>query len=486
MPEPAYRRDRLRDGPVPVFIKISQAFGGMAGGTKDLVFRSFLLLYYNQVLGVSASSASLVLLIALVIDAVSDPLVGSYSDNLKHRWGRRHPLMLVAILPFTISLYLLLAPPDLDSPGMIAWLLAFTVLTRLTFTFYIVPWSALFSELTDSYTERSELMVYRAGVGWLFGITFVYVSYGVIFTAGDGYDQGQLNPANYPAFAYLSAAVVFVAGLTTTLLTRNQVPYLRQPAASQPRFSLGQSLQEMRLALQNRDLLFLFLAVLASSVVIGTNQAFEIYMNTYFWEFGGEELKYMAFTAFGGLAAFLTIMPLQQRFDKKHLLVWCSVLVMIVTAVPVTLRLLELAPPNGSTGIIVLVVGTVTVNAYLATVALAMFGSMLADTVDLQELQTGLRQEGLFNSAITFSGKATTGWGIFIAGLLLDHVVGLPTAAQAEQVTDEMVWRIAILDGYVVPLFNVVWLWLVMHYGITRERHAEIRAALDAQNTSRV
>ena len=466
---------------MPVRTKIYQALGGLAGGTKDLVFRSFLLLYYNQVLGVSASAASAVLLVSLIVDAVSDPLVGSYSDNLKHRWGRRHPLMLMAIVPFTISLYLLLAPPQLDTPAMTLWLLVFTVLTRLTFTFYVVPWTALFSELTDSYTERSELMVYRAGVGWLFGISFVYIAYGEIFTAGDGYELGQLNPANYPAFAYLSAAVVFVAGLSTTLLTRNQVPYLRQPATGGRRFSLSRSASEMRLALQNRDLLFLFLAVLASSVVIGTNQAFEIYMNTYFWEFGGEQLRWMSFTAFGGLAAFLTIMPLQRRYDKKLMLVWCSVLVMIVTAVPVTLRLLDLAPANGTPGIIVLVVGTVTVNAYLATVALAMFASMIADTVDLQELNTGLRQEGLFNAAITFSGKATTGWGIFLAGLLLDHVVGLPPNAAAESITDDMVWRIAILDGYVVPLFNVVWLWLVMHYGITRQRHAEIRAALDAR-----
>ncbi|MEM7100429.1 MAG: MFS transporter [Pseudomonadota bacterium] len=477
-----FERAQVRQGEVPFGIKVFQAVGGIAGATKDLIFRSFLLLYYNQVLGVPASTASIVLLIALIVDAVSDPLVGSYSDNLKHQLGRRHPLMFAAIIPFTASIYFLLAPPELSASATVVWFLLFTVLTRFTFTFYVVPWSALFSELTDDYTERSSLLAYRAGVGWLLGIIFVVVSYGVIFTAGDGYERGQLNPENYPPFAIMSAGVVFISGLITTLATRGQIPYLRQPTSEQPRFSFLQTWGELKLALQNRDMLFLFLAVLASSVVIGTNQAFEIYMNTYFWEFGGEQLQYMGWTAVGGLAAFLTVIPLQKRFDKKVLLVGCSVLIMFVTAVPVTLRLLGLAPENGTSGIVVLVVGTVTVNAYLATVALTMFGSMLADTIDLQELRTGLRQEGLFNSAITFSGKATTGWGIVIAGFLLDYVVGLPPAAEPEQITQDMVWRIAVLDGYVVPLFNVVWLWLAMQYSIDRKRHAQIRAELDGRS----
>ena len=66
-----------REGPVPFFTKIMQAFGGIATSTKDLVFRSFLLLYYNQVLGLPASTASFVLLISLIVDAVSDPMVGT-------------------------------------------------------------------------------------------------------------------------------------------------------------------------------------------------------------------------------------------------------------------------------------------------------------------------------------------------------------------------------------------------------------------------
>ena len=141
---------------------------------------------------------------------------------------------------------------------------------------------------------------------------------------------------------------------------------------------------------------------------------------------------------------------------------------------------MDLAPPNGSDELLYLIVANAILLAYLGTIGLIMFASMVADTVDVQEYHTGLRQEGVFNSAITFSGKFTTAGGILIAGLLIDFVVGMPEAASAEQITEQMIVRIGVLDAYIVPAFNVFWLYLAAQYGVTRERFAQIRAALDA------
>ena len=79
---------------------------------------------------------------------------------------------------------------------------------------------------------------------------------------------------------------------------------------------------------------------------------------------------------------------------------------------------------------------------------------------------------------MTFSSKATTGAGILIAGLIIDHVIGLPQGAQRAQITPEMIFRIGIVDAYVVPLFNVVWLSLVLKYSITRDEHTQIQQVL--------
>ena len=89
---------RQRQDPVPIHIKILNGFGSVPGQHKDFAFNTLLLLYYSQILGLSASWASLALGASLVVDAVSDPLVGGWSDNFRSRFGRRHLFMLAACL----------------------------------------------------------------------------------------------------------------------------------------------------------------------------------------------------------------------------------------------------------------------------------------------------------------------------------------------------------------------------------------------------
>ena len=89
----------------------SFGLGSIAYGVKDSGFATFLLLFYNQVLGMDPFMVSVALAIAMVFDAVTDPVVGTLSDNLNTRWGRRHPLMLIASVPLGICLFMVFAPP---------------------------------------------------------------------------------------------------------------------------------------------------------------------------------------------------------------------------------------------------------------------------------------------------------------------------------------------------------------------------------------
>ncbi len=91
-------------------------------------------------------------------------------------------------------------------------------------------------------------------------------------------------------------------------MTRDQIQYLRQPAESLRRFSWRVLFEELGLAVANRNFRVLIFAVLASAVVTGTNQALQIYMNTYFWAFSGEQLRWTAIAVIGGLLAFLTVL----------------------------------------------------------------------------------------------------------------------------------------------------------------------------------
>ena len=76
-------------------------------GIKNVIFGTWVLLYYNQVLGLEPYLASIALGISLIFDAISDPLVGAWSDRLKSKLGRRHPFIYASIIPLAFCIWLL-------------------------------------------------------------------------------------------------------------------------------------------------------------------------------------------------------------------------------------------------------------------------------------------------------------------------------------------------------------------------------------------
>ncbi len=108
-----------------------------------------------------------------------------------------------------------------------------------------------------------------------------------------------------------------------------------------------------------------------------------------------------------------------------------------------------------------------------------MFVSMLADTIDLQELNTGRRQEGIFAAALAFSGKATAGIGAVIAGFLLQNIVRWPSHVELGRIEPGTITRLGLVAGMFIPLLLLIPFWLGSRYSITRETHARTRLELD-------
>ena len=202
-----FARQAKRGGRLSLRTKIIQGFGSLPSSHKDFAFKTLLLLYYTQILGLAATTTSGVLAVALLVDAVTDPLVGAYSDQLKTRLGRRHPLMYAASVPLGIAMYLLFSPPDgLSETQLALWLLAIVLVLHLAFTFFAVPWNALGAEFSDDYEERTSIIAYRLGVGWVGGVVFNFAMLTLAFAATAAYPQGQLNPDAYGPFAVILGA----------------------------------------------------------------------------------------------------------------------------------------------------------------------------------------------------------------------------------------------------------------------------------------
>jgi GPH family glycoside/pentoside/hexuronide:cation symporter len=475
-----YQRARTRVGKVPISTKAFQAVGAMPESLKNFAFSTFLLLYYNQILGVNAFKASVVIAVALIIDAACDPLIGSFSDGLQTWLGRRHLLMYLSAAPIGLGLWLVFSPPHgLSEDLLLAWLFPTVVLTNISMSLFVVPWTALYAEFSDDYAERTEIVTWRYAVGTIGSIAFVLATWRYVFASTPAYNPGQLNPHAYALFGPVVAIATVVAILITTELTRREIPYLLQPVNKTARFSLMQVWRDVASTFPNRDFLVLFTGALLYAGVGGTTGTLGIYMATYFWGLAPEQLQWFTIGVAGALAAFAALGPIGRFFDKKLVLLVSFAALCLDGMLVIGLRLLHLLPPNGSPVLLGILVANDAMQNFLGTVLGIIFISMLADTIDVQELRTGRRQEGIFAAALSFSGKATAGVGTIIGGFLLQIVVHWPPHANPHTIDPHIVTNLGLVSGVLVPLLYVIPFALGTRYRITRAAHADIRKELD-------
>lgn len=480
-----YHRACTRTGKLSLATKVFQAVGAMPEALKNWAFSTFLLFFYNQVLGVNALKASAAIAFALIIDAVFDPLIGSFSDGLKTRLGRRHLLMYLSAAPIGLGLYLVFSPPHgLGENGLLIWLFVTVVFTHVSMSLFVVPWTALYAEFSEDYVERTTIVTWRYMVGWSGMLVFTLTTWRFIFASTAAYTPGQFKPHAYALFAPVAALVVTAAVLITTEFTRREIPFLLQPVNQTPRFSLGRVWRDIASTFVNRDFLILFTGALTFAGVSGTTGSLETYLTTYFWGLAPEQLQWFSLNIVGAVMAFAVLGVLGRLFDKKTLLL-ASFGALMLDGVGVTgLRLLHLLPANGAPSLLVILVVNETLRTFLSTLLGIIFVSMLADTIDVQELNTGRRQEGIFAAALSFSGKATAGVGAIVAGFLLQEAVRWPVAANPHSVGAQIVTRLGLVGGVLVPVLLIVPFWLGTRYRITRESHQLTRAELDRRRAA--
>lgn len=475
---PLFQREVSRLGPLSVWVKFCQGVSALPGQHKDWAFSTLLLLYYSQVLGLPASYASIVLAISLIVDAFTDPMVGAYSDNLRSRLGRRHPLMMVSILPVCGAIYALFAPPqDSDELLLGVWMLVCTLCVRIGFTFYAVPWGAIAAELSQDYSERTSIVAYRMMIGGLGGVLFIFAIYSA-FPASATFENGLFDPQNYQTFALVIAGLMFVWMTFSTLSTLNQVQYLPQPVGTAETTSVLDMMQRVAQAMGNKNFRTLFIATLIFGGVAGTGQVFDTYMNTFFWDFGPEDLRWFSFAFLGMAASFITIGPLQRRFEKRDIMRTSLLVMTLLQVLKVGLRFADLLPANDDPLLLPILVLHACVMGYCYFVMLMMFASMMADVVDEQEQRNGLRQEGIFSGGITFSAKATSSLGLVLGGFLLEHVISFPAGMEPGQVGHDVLVNMAIVDGIIVPALNIIPLVLISRYTLTQQHVMDIQSEL--------
>ena len=446
-------------------------------------FNVLLLLYYNQVLGISATSVATILAIATVIDAISDPLMGAFSDRLNSKFGRRHLLMYLGAVPLGIMMFFLFSPPAFLTDGqLVGWLFICVIGLRLAFTMFNIPWGALAMEFSSDYAERTEIIAWRLVSGWIGGVAFSFGMYTFVFAGSEAFPQGQLNPDSYPDFAVITGLLVTFWCFTTAHLTRREIPYLLQPAEP-TNFSLLTMLKQVWSVVLNPYYRKIVIALVTYAAITGFGGVFDSLMNTFFWGLAGEDLRWFGFAIFGAALGIFLAARLQRYYLKQHIVLAALFFNMVLAIVKVSLRFLDWVPENGDPMLVWVLVSLEVIHVVAATLVMIMLPSMLADLSDHQELRTGERQEGVIASVIGFATKSTSSIGLILGGLILDHFVGMPAGAAkaGEVIESDVLFRLAVSDGIIASLLMLIPISLLTTYNLSRADIEEIQEKLRGQ-----
>ena len=466
--------------------KLAYGFGSSAYGVKDAGLKFFLLLFYSQVVGVDSRLVSLAVLIALISDAITDPIVGYWSDNFRSRWGRRHPFMYAAAIPITLSFYWIWNPPEGWSEGALFWYIVVLAITIRTFiTFYETPSTALAPELSDDYDERSSILSFRYFFGWVGGNMMTVSSFLVIFPAfvTADYTNGQFNPDAYKTYGLIGAGAIFTAIMVSALGTHHYIPRLRQPPPKRS-VSLGGIFREIYQTIASRSFYAVFSASLIAFTGSGITAGLVFYFTTYFWGFTSEQIGLITFGVFFSAMIGSSLAPvITRKLGKKRGAMIIGLLAFGGAPLPIVLRLFDLMPANGDPLLFWIVLITQTLDVGLIICYQILGASMVADLVEQSELNTGTRAEGVFFSAATFMRKFGEGFGIVIAGFVLAGV-GLASGAQQGEVPEDTLW---MLGAVYVPIVWVLYgsvIAIISFYDIDRSKHDEAVRSLAARKQS--
>lgn len=470
-------------GRVGLGTKLAYGFGSIAYGIKDNGFQTLLMLYYNQVVGVPAHLVGLAMMIALVLDAFIDPVIGQLSDQTRSKLGKRHPWMYFTAIPVG-ALYLLLWHPPLGDPlTTVTYLAGVSILIRTAISCYEVPSAALAPELTSDYHERTSVLGYRYLFGWAGGIAMVVLTFGYFLAPTAQYPVGQLNPQGYKDYALVASAVMIVAILISALGTHRRAADLAvlNPPAS--RKSLRGNFEAIVGAFRHRSFLILTIAGVFSYTNQGLNAALATYINTYIWAFPAGIIGLLTVvTLVGVVMAFLLANVLSRWLGKREAAILSIGIYLVAALIPLGLRHVGLFFANGDPRLLPTLMGFVVLGTSFGVANAILGASMMSDVVEEAEEKMGERQEGVFFAGSFFMQKCVSGFGLFLSGAILT-AVNFPTGAMPGKVDPQVLDDLVLTYMSLKLVLGAATILVLLRFPITKAHH-EQRLARLAQTAS--
>jgi len=527
--------------------KLAYGAGDMGPAMTANILVFYLLPFFTNVAGLPANLAGSVLMLGKISDAINDPLIGIASDRTRSVWGRRLPWMLYGIIPFGIVFFLQWVVPEFSSDRAVNnWFLfgyyvLIGILFNVAYTAVTLPYQALTPELTHDYNERTSLNSFRftfsigASIFSLVLAAFIfrafpedsilqYLILGTVVTVFSivplfwcvlvVQEKGKktiLNPTQKkylgifltilgscslfygflplpkPEAALLTTILVIFFGILLIVFGTNLIVTKPEPSLNDPNGLVLENndstpdlpiLQQLKIAFSNKPFLYvigIYLCSWLSVQLIGANL---IYFVVY-WMGKDNAISSLVAVAVQGTALLLLFgwKILSDRFGKQ-IVYFMGTSIWIIAQIGLFL----LQPGQDA-----LMYFLAFLAGFGVSVAYLIPWSMVPDVIELDELQTGKRREGVFYGFMVLLQKFGLALALWLVGEALSRsgfietVAGQPTPIQP----DSALLAIRFVIGPLPIVFLVCGLILAYFYPITREVHAEIRLKLKQRQAGR-
>ena len=459
--------------------KFAYGMGHSLLSVKNMLFHFFFLFFFSNILGVPALLVGVVTVIALFVDAFTDPIMGQISDNYRStKWGRRHRFMLWSIIPTGVALVTLFLPPaSLGSTGLFIWMLVFALLVRIGLTVYGVPYYALSAELSTAYNERTSITAIREFFNNTFSMIMFILAFVVFLPEAPEFEDGMMNKAGYGPLVITLAIIGGLGALVATYGTRHKIPDLRR-YTDDARTGWKDSFKQLRLAANIQSFLWLCGGFGLTLMLYGAGSALSLYMGVYLWQLSQEEKLLLS------LAPFISLIPavilaifMSAKLDKKPTVLFFAIIYMLCSLLPYLAYRFHAMPDLGDPALLTLLAIAQALGFSALTGIIIITSSMLADVADEMELATTKRQEGVLSAAYSFAQKMTFAMGTLIAAVSL-VVIQFPKQADPSDVSQLHINGLANISIFIAVLFGLGAMFCFAKYSLTRERHGEILGEL--------
>jgi len=447
--------------------KLAFGAGDLGPAIVAAVNGFFLNAFLLDVAGLRPAAAGLIFLLVKIWDAVNDPLIGALSDRTKTRWGRRRPWLLFAAIPFGLFFFLQWLVPPLSDFAKFWYYLVVAILLDTVYTAVNVPYAALTPELSHDYDERTNLSSYRFAFSILGGVLAAFLHTIIVrtFSQMPGWDIYKAHAASAAIWAFF----LIVPNWITFAFTRER--HYREDRPQGPGFFEG-----LRIAFRNRAFIHVAVIYLLSWLCVQFVQT-NLLLYVKYWM--GAEAQFGVLVLAVQVSSFVFLMlwaRVSQRLGKQKtyfvgMAFWVVVELCLFFVMPGQMTMLFVLAVLAGAGVSI---------AYLIP------WSMVPDVIEMDELETGQRREGVFYGFFVFLQKLGLSLGLAISNFVLDasgyinQVVGGPTPVQPPAVLLALRIFVSLAPAAILLLS----FWVVRAYPITRERHAQMRAELARRRVS--